>query len=90
MDELSEAVRELIEACDEADKWPQILTGELQKAREVQAGNLPLLTGREIEGAVLSTFPTLTAAWAESGFGGSLPSASTPRYRHDFSGGGPF
>ena len=53
--ELSEAVRELIEACDEADKWPQILTGELQKAREVQ-GNLPLLKGREIEGAVLSTF----------------------------------
>ena len=53
--ELSEAVRELIEACDEADKWPQILTGELQKAREVQ-GNLPLLKGQEIEGAVLSTF----------------------------------
>ena len=53
--ELSEAVRELIEACDEADKWPQILTGELQKAREVQ-GSLPLLKGREIEGAVLSTF----------------------------------
>ena len=53
--ELSEAVRELIEACDEADKWPQILTGELQKAREVQ-GNFPLLKDREIEGAVLSTF----------------------------------
>ena len=53
--ELSEAVRELIEACDEANKWPQILTGELQKAREIQAG-FPLLTGREIEGAVLSTF----------------------------------
>ena len=53
--ELSEAVRELIEACDEANKWPQILTGELQKAREIQVG-FPLLTGREIEGAVLSTF----------------------------------
>ena len=53
--ELSEAVRELIEACDEADRWPQILTGELQKAREIQA-DFPLLTGREIEGAVLSTF----------------------------------
>ena len=53
--ELSEAVGELIKACDEADKWPQILTGELQKAREVQ-GNFPLLKGREIEGAVLSTF----------------------------------
>ncbi len=53
--QLSEAVRELIKACDEADKWPQILTGELQKARDVQ-DNLPLLKGREIEGAVLSTF----------------------------------
>ena len=53
--ELSEAVRELIEACDEADKWPQILTGELQRAREIQ-GDFPLLKGREIEGAVLSTF----------------------------------
>ena len=53
--ELSEAVGELIETCDEDDKWPQILTGELQKAREIQ-GNFPLLKGREIEGAVLSTF----------------------------------
>ena len=53
--ELSEAVGELIEACDEADKWPQILTGELQKAREIQE-DFPLLKCREIEGAVLSTF----------------------------------
>ena len=30
--DLSEAVRELIEACDEADKWPQILTGETRKS----------------------------------------------------------
>ena len=34
--EISEAVGELIETCDEDDKWPQILTGELQNAREVQ------------------------------------------------------
>ena len=53
--EISEAVGELIETCDEDDKWPQILTGELQNAREVQ-GNFPMLKGREIEGAVLSTF----------------------------------
>ena len=53
--EISEAVGELIEACDEDDKWPQILTGEVQKAREVQ-GNFPMLKGREIEAAVLSTF----------------------------------
>ena len=53
--EISEAVGELIETCDEDDKWPQILTGELQKAREVQ-GNFPMLKHREIEGAVLSTF----------------------------------
>ena len=53
--ELSEAVGELIDACDEDDKWPPILTGELQKAREIQ-GDFPLLKGREIEGAVLSTF----------------------------------
>ena len=53
--ELSEAVGELIKACDEDDKWPQILTGELQKAREIQR-DFPLLKCREIEGAVLSTF----------------------------------
>ena len=53
--ELSEAVRELIDACEEGNQWIPILTGELQKAREVQ-DNLPLLKGREIEGAVLSTF----------------------------------
>ena len=53
--QLSEAVGELIKACDEDDKWPQILTGELQKAREIQ-GDFPLLKCREIEGAVLSTF----------------------------------
>ena len=53
--ELSEAVGELIGACEEGNEWTSILTGELQKAREVQ-GTFPLLKGREIEGAVLSTF----------------------------------
>ena len=53
--EPSEAVRELIEACEEGNQWTSILTGELQKAREIQGG-FPLLKHREIEGAVLSTF----------------------------------
>ncbi len=53
--ELSEAVRELIEACEEGHQWIPILTGELQKARDIQK-NLPQLKYREIEGAVLSTF----------------------------------
>ena len=53
--ELSEAIRDLIEACEEGNQWTPILTGELQKAREIQVG-LPLLKNREIEGAVLSTF----------------------------------
>ena len=52
---LSEAVRELIEACEEGNQWIPILTGELQKARDIQK-NLPRLKFREIEGAVLSTF----------------------------------
>ncbi len=53
--EPSEAVGELIGVCEEGNQWTSILTGELQKAREVQ-GNFPMLKGREIEGAVLSTF----------------------------------
>ena len=53
--ELSEAVQELIKACDEGNKWTPILTGELERARNVQR-NLPLLKAREVESAVLSTF----------------------------------
>ena len=53
--ELSDAVRELIEACEEGNQWTSILDGELRKARDIQK-NLPLLKSREIEGAVLSTF----------------------------------
>ena len=53
--ELSDAVRELIEACEEGNQWTPILDGELRKARDIQK-NLPLLKSREIEGAVLSTF----------------------------------
>ena len=54
-DELSDAVGELIEACEEGNQWTPILAGELQKAREIQRG-FPLLKSREIEVAVLSTF----------------------------------
>ncbi len=54
-DELSEAARELVEACEEGNQWTPILTGELQKANEIQEG-VPLLKSREIETAVLSTF----------------------------------
>ena len=53
--ELSEAVQELIKACDEGNRWTPILTGELERARNVQK-NLPLLKVREVESVVLSTF----------------------------------
>ncbi len=53
--ELSEAVRELIEACEEGNQWTSILDGELRKARDIQT-RLPRLKHREIEVAVLSTF----------------------------------
>ena len=52
---LSDAIQELIKACDEGVKWAPILTGELEKARDIQKG-LPLLQSREIETAVISTF----------------------------------
>ena len=52
---LSEAVRELIEACEEGNQWTSILNGELKKAHVAQQ-NLPRLIYREIEGAVLATF----------------------------------
>ena len=52
---LSDAIQELIKACDEGVKWAPILTGELEKARDIQKG-LPLLQSREIEAAVISTF----------------------------------
>ena len=53
--ELSDAVQELIKACDEGNQWTPILTGELERARTIQK-DLPLLTSREVEAAVLSTF----------------------------------
>lgn len=53
--ELSEAVQELIKACDEGNQWTPILTGELERARNVQQ-DLTMLKSREIEAAVLSTF----------------------------------
>ena len=53
--ELSEAIQELVETCDEGNQWTPILTGELERARTIQK-DLPLLTSREVEAAVLSTF----------------------------------
>lgn len=53
--ELSEAIQELVETCDEGNQWTPILTGELERARAIQR-DLPLLTAREVEAAVLSTF----------------------------------
>jgi hypothetical protein len=52
---LSPALNELIPICQERQKWGPILTGELEKAREVQA-SLPTLRHREIEQAVIATF----------------------------------
>jgi len=52
---LSPALNELIPICQDRGKWGPILTGELEKAREVQGG-LPTLRHREIEQAVVATF----------------------------------
>lgn len=52
---LSDALQELVRACDEGTQWTPILTGELERARTIQK-NLPLLKSREVEAAVLSTF----------------------------------
>ncbi len=52
---LSPALNELIPICQEREKWGPILSGELAKAREVQAG-LPTLQQREVEQAVVATF----------------------------------
>ena len=53
--QLSDAIQELIKACEEGTKWTPILTGELDKARSIQ-NDLPLLISREVEAAVLATF----------------------------------
>ena len=55
-DELSEAVRELIETCDEGNRWTPILHGELDRARRIQTDRSLLQKHREIEQAVLATF----------------------------------
>ena len=52
---LSDVLQELVRTCDEGTRWTPILTGELERARTIQK-DLPLLTSREIETAVLSTF----------------------------------
>ena len=52
---LSEATQELIRACEDSEKWTPLLTGELDRAREIQ-NELSGLKAREIETAVLATF----------------------------------
>lgn len=52
---LSASLNELVEICDESERWTPILIGELDKAREIQAG-LPTLKSREVEQAVIATF----------------------------------
>jgi len=54
-DELSPAIVELINCCEEKEKWTPILRGELDKAREAQSG-FPSLKDRELEQAVIATF----------------------------------
>lgn len=54
-DGLSAALNELVQVCNERERWTPILTGELEKARQVQTG-LPSLSQREIEQAVVATF----------------------------------
>ena len=54
--ELSEAVQELIQACDGGNDWTPILHGELDRARGIQANRPLLQKHREIEQAVLATF----------------------------------
>ena len=52
---LSAALDELVDICEEKERWTPILIGELEKAREIQAG-LPTLSAREIEQAVVAPF----------------------------------
>jgi len=52
---LSSALNELVQICEERERWTPILIGELAKARQVQAA-LPTLRQREAEQAVVATF----------------------------------
>lgn len=52
---LSPALNELTDVCEESHRWTSSLTGELEKAREVQA-TLPTLRQRELETAAVATF----------------------------------
>ena len=51
---LSPALSQLVDICD-SHRWTPILTGELEKAREIQS-SLPTLQMREVEQAVVATF----------------------------------
>jgi len=52
---LSSALGELINASEDQQVWTPILSGELEKARDVQRG-FPSLKQREVEQAVVATF----------------------------------
>lgn len=52
---LSDALNELVGICGETHKWTTILTGEMEKVREIQA-ELPTLQDRELEQAIVATF----------------------------------
>ena len=52
---LSPALDELTDVCEESHRWVASLSGELEKAREIQK-TLPTLGQREVEAAVISAF----------------------------------
>lgn len=52
---LSPALNELTDVCEEGHRWTSSLTGELEKAREIQL-TLPTLAQRELEASVIGTF----------------------------------
>jgi hypothetical protein len=50
------ALRELVNCAEESDTWVPILSGELEKARQVQDKYAVLRARRDVERAVLATF----------------------------------
>jgi hypothetical protein len=52
---LSASLNELVDICDESERWTPILIGELEKGREIQNG-LPTLKNREVEQAIVAAF----------------------------------
>lgn len=52
---LSPAITELVDLCEESHTWRAALSGEMDKARAIQA-SLPTMRQREVEQAVLAAF----------------------------------